>query len=634
MINSPKKENTEKRVLKTEPKLNVTLNEEQKEFVKLFYQYDVLFLHGDFGSGKSLAAVHTALTAFRKKQFNNIWITRPMLKNSLAALPGAQPYSSKILTPNGWTTMGEIVEGDIVYASDGSEVKVLGTYEHGERDVFEITTLQNRKTKTCDKHLWEVQESNYKRKYNKPKLVDTTYIKENLINDYGGLRFSIPKNDSVKFYEKSLELHPYVMGCLLGDGSSAGSIRMCNVDQELLDRFNELIKPLGCSLTKPKDNKQIGYYIKSSSENNKPGKSIKLTNVLTSEETVYNRIGEALKVLDIKRPTLHHRCEKKSTIDNIKYEFIEDREFSTNPVKNILEGFNLNGVKSYDKFIPDIYKLGSYEQRVELLRGLLDTDGNIKKNGEVNFSTTSKKLADDITEVVYSLGGKVHMCVRDRRDEINTRIGERDIITRRISYQIGISFSEYPDLFYISRKKERIKKYSPIHKDFIKTVEFVGKERVKCIKIDHPRELYITDDYIVTHNTLEEKMSPYTFPITQNMEVCQGKEMTDKMLKEGLVKIMPIEVAKGCSFIDSVVIVDEYEDMSYSDFRTILTRLSKGSKMIFCGSKEQIDKQIGKNSCIYETMKLETSGLVGYITLKANHRNPVLTDIIAFLENK
>jgi len=132
--------------------------------------------------------------------------------------------------------------------------------------------------------------------------------------------------------------------------------------------------------------------------------------------------------------------------------------------------------------------------------------------------------------------------------------------------------------------------------------------------------------------TLEEKMSPYTFPITQNMEVCQGKEMTDKMLKEGMVKIMPIEVAKGCSFIDSVVIIDEYEDMTYADFRTILTRLSKGSKMIFCGSKEQIDKQIGKNSCIYDTMRLENSGLVGYKTLTANHRNPILTNIIDFLE--
>lgn len=132
--------------------------------------------------------------------------------------------------------------------------------------------------------------------------------------------------------------------------------------------------------------------------------------------------------------------------------------------------------------------------------------------------------------------------------------------------------------------------------------------------------------------TLEEKMAPYTFPIIQNMEVCQGKEYTDKMLKDGEVKIMPIEVAKGCSFIDAVVIVDEYQDMNYQDFRTILTRLSKGSKIIFCGSKEQIDKQIAKNSCIFNTIRLENSGLVGYMTLKSTHRNPALTDIINFLE--
>ena len=66
-----KEPNKTKVTLKTEPKLKVNLNEEQKEFVKEFYQYDVCFLHGDFGSGKSLAAVHTAITAFRKKQYSN-----------------------------------------------------------------------------------------------------------------------------------------------------------------------------------------------------------------------------------------------------------------------------------------------------------------------------------------------------------------------------------------------------------------------------------------------------------------------------------------------------------------------------------------------------------------------------------
>lgn len=162
------------------------------------------------------------------------------------------------------------------------------------------------------------------------------------------------------------------------------------------------------------------------------------------------------------------------------------------------------------------------------------------------------------------------------------------------------------------------------------------RKRSREFKIDN---IWITRPMLKNNlaalpGTLEEKMAPYTFPIIQNLEVCQGKDTTDKMLKEGDIKIMPIEVAKGVTFIKSVVIVDEFQDMDYNDFRTILTRLGEGSKMIFCGSREQIDKSINGNSCIHRIMKLKESGLVGFKTLTANHRNPILTDIIQFLENE
>lgn len=133
--------------------------------------------------------------------------------------------------------------------------------------------------------------------------------------------------------------------------------------------------------------------------------------------------------------------------------------------------------------------------------------------------------------------------------------------------------------------------------------------------------------------TLDEKMAPYVYPIIQNLEVCQGKEQTERMRKQGEIEIMPIDVAKGISFMDSVVIVDEFQDMDYQDFRTILTRLGKNSKMILCGSLQQIDEKIGKASCIFRACKLEQSGLVGFKTLTANHRNPILSEIIEFLEN-
>lgn len=133
---------------------------------------------------------------------------------------------------------------------------------------------------------------------------------------------------------------------------------------------------------------------------------------------------------------------------------------------------------------------------------------------------------------------------------------------------------------------------------------------------------------------VDDKMSPYVAPIVQNLEVCQGKQTTESMRRNGEIEIMPVDVAKGITFMDSVVIVDEIQDCSYPDFRTMLTRLGKGSKIIFCGSAQQIDPKIGRNSCIHQIMKLKDSGLVGFSTLKSNHRNEALVEIIEFLENE
>ncbi len=131
---------------------------------------------------------------------------------------------------------------------------------------------------------------------------------------------------------------------------------------------------------------------------------------------------------------------------------------------------------------------------------------------------------------------------------------------------------------------------------------------------------------------IEEKMHPYVFPILQNLDVCQGKQTTERQKKNGEIEIMPISVAKGVTFMDSVVIVDEFQDMNYQDFRTILTRLGKDSKIIFCGSTQQIDQSMNGSSCIHNVLKLKESGLVGWTELTANHRNEVLTKIINYLE--
>ena len=81
---------------------------------------------------------------------------------------------------------------------------------------------------------------------------------------------------------------------------------------------------------------------------------------------------------------------------------------SPNAVKRQLDDLGLLGKTAADKFIPHPYLLGSVEQRVALLQGLMDTDGTVNiANNQLRYTTISERLAQDVRELVHSLGGTV-----------------------------------------------------------------------------------------------------------------------------------------------------------------------------------------------------------------------------------
>lgn len=131
---------------------------------------------------------------------------------------------------------------------------------------------------------------------------------------------------------------------------------------------------------------------------------------------------------------------------------------------------------------------------------------------------------------------------------------------------------------------------------------------------------------------ISSKLDPYVAPIVHNFNMLQATTTTEKMMENKEIEILPVDFAKGITYTSSVVIIDEYEDLNYEDFRMMLSRLGKDSKLIFCGSKEQVHRSIGKGSCIFDTMKLKESGIVGYNTLKSNHRNTAIEKVIKYLE--
>lgn len=158
------------------------------------------------------------------------------------------------------------------------------------------------------------------------------------------------------------------------------------------------------------------------------------------------------------------------------------------------------GLLSHDKFIPDAYKYAGVEQRKELLRGLIDTDGEVNKNGTVGYSTASKRLADDIVWLARSLGCKARIQPTVKRPTY-THMGEKK--EGRPSYRLTIT---YPDSFgrvcYVKHKAERVKPVGHRYLTrWIDSIEYVGEEECKCVSVDRPDGLFLANDFIVTHNS-------------------------------------------------------------------------------------------------------------------------------------
>lgn len=163
--------------------------------------------------------------------------------------------------------------------------------------------------------------------------------------------------------------------------------------------------------------------------------------------------------------------------------------YGKNEIKAILSDLGLMGCKSAAKFIPEPYLYGSVEQRLALLHGLMDTDGhNTGKGGTVDYVTASEKLRDQVVFLVRSLGGKAHL----RKDRIVNEV---------TYYRVGFSTPMCP--FRLPRKAAtwKPKEATPI-KRIVVDVTFKRKEVAQCISVDSPTRSYLTDDFIVTHNTV------------------------------------------------------------------------------------------------------------------------------------
>lgn len=160
-------------------------------------------------------------------------------------------------------------------------------------------------------------------------------------------------------------------------------------------------------------------------------------------------------------------------------------------IQDRLRELGLMGKGSSDKFVPDLYKINSREVRLAILQGLLDTDGTVCRiSGMPSYTTTSKQLAEDVVFLVESLGGACTVTTKQPAKG-------------KLAYTCWIRFNDVDELFRLTRKKERCKKRTkyPVRR-FIASIEPIGEKPCKCIRVSNPDGLYLTDRFVVTHNSV------------------------------------------------------------------------------------------------------------------------------------
>ena len=513
-----------------------TLN--QKRYVDAIDKHTIVFGIGPAGTGKTYLAMAKAVNALQTKQVTRIILTRPAVEagERLGFLPGtlsekidpylrplydalhdmmdpelipklmsagvievaplaymrgrAQPLFTKVLTPTGFQPIGELKVGESVIGSDGRPTEVLGVYPQGFKDIYRVHTQDGSSTLASGDHLWSVHTRDDRRRGKPARVLQTKEMIGNLRAAHYH-RYELPLLSApVSFETRPVPLDPYALGLLLGDGcfSCPATPTFATTDPELAEALGQRI----------------------------PGVELRRK---TNVEYVLNRIRRPGEVITIE-----------------------------NPVTGAMRRLGLAGKKSNNKFVPEGYLFNSPDVRLAVLQGLFDTDGGpVTQQGRtcrVQYTTVSDRLRDDVTFLVQSLGGVVYTRTRKAEGRKPGLAHCREVHHRSDAHILDIRLPEGVVPFRLARK---VAKYDatgggrPMR--FIERIEPAGTEEAVCIQVAAADSLYVTEDFLLTHNTLN----------------------------------------------DAFIILDEAQNTSAEQMKMFLTRLGFGSKVVVTGDITQVD---------------------------------------------
>jgi phosphate starvation-inducible protein PhoH and related proteins len=521
-----------------------TLN--QKRYADAIDEHTIVFAIGPAGTGKTYLAMAKAVKALQDKKVNRIILTRPAVEagERLGFLPGtlyekidpylrplydalhdmldpdvipklmaagtieiaplafmrgrAMPTDTPVLTPDGFRPIGSLTVGDLVIGSNGKPTPVLGVYPQGVKDIYRLTTQDGASTLCSGDHLWAVSTPDVRRRGKPLRVLTTREMIGNLRASHNH-RYELPlHNAPVCFPYRQVPMDPYALGLLLGDGCLTGSTTpsFATADPELAYELRRLL----------------------------PG-----TEVRPRERPDYmlNRVTSPGDVITLE-----------------------------NPVTGVARLLGLHGTRSSTKFVPELYLYNSHKVRLAVLQGLLDTDGGPvtqrNRTCRVQYTTVSPRLRDDVIFLVRSLGGIAYYRTRPAFGRSVHLVKGRPVHHRHDAYIIDIRLPEGIEPFRLTRKRETYTAAGGGGRParYIESIEPAGTAEALCISVAAADSLYTTEDFLLTHNTLN----------------------------------------------DSFIILDEAQNTTAEQMKMFLTRLGFGSQVVVTGDVTQVDLPSGQVS--------------------------------------
>lgn len=359
---------------------------------------------------------------------------------------------TEIPTPNGWMQMRDIHIGDYVFGQDGKPSRVIAESEIFHKPMYEVVFDDGAIVKASEDHIWTVQTKDSRR--TSRYVCKRTPQKPELRSSDGW--YDLTTADMVSDFCKHRS-----------DGKGIEYKYRVPITMPVEYEYKDL----------PIDPYTLGVWIGDGSK--------------TSTEIT---CSDADKDEMIKNLTLcGHSCIWKNKKDRTGAIYLDSQGKSKkNPLRDKLRAIGVFN----NKHIPDIYLQSSIEQRLALLQGLMDTDGYCSKAGECEFTQKSRIIAEQVKELVCSLG--LRCTIREKQATCNGK--DAGIVYRVIFYT-----SKQMPCFRLQRKYDRLKdKLCPrMFAKSIVDIRPIPVEDSKCIMIDNPSHLYLVGrEYTATHNTL------------------------------------------------------------------------------------------------------------------------------------